>query len=294
MDRREIRQRAVASYLGLAIGDALGATTEFMTAREIQATHGVHRNIVGGGWLKLKPGRVTDDTEMALALGEAIIVSRGLDAKVVAEKFVEWMRKKPVDIGGTVRRGLQRYIVQGTLEAEYSDYGAGNGAAMRNLPVILATLENDDAFREWTVLQGRVTHNNAESDNGMLMLGELTRMAIMKGQAAPLQSIASTWIEKFKRFDYKKFRPNETDAYIVNTVRVALHFFFNTFDFESCLIGVVNQGGDADTNAALAGQLAGAFYGMDSIPARWLKKLDPAVKEKVEQQAEKLLDMFFD
>ena len=65
--------RALGAYLGLAVGDALGATVEFMLPREIRYQYGVHRDIIGGGWLKLKAGRVTDDTEMSLALGRALM-----------------------------------------------------------------------------------------------------------------------------------------------------------------------------------------------------------------------------
>jgi ADP-ribosylglycohydrolase len=78
-----VENRALAAYLGFAIGDALGATVEFMTKREVAAQYGVHREIVGGGWLKLAPGQVTDDTEMALALGRSIIRTGGLDARDV-------------------------------------------------------------------------------------------------------------------------------------------------------------------------------------------------------------------
>ena len=65
-----LESRAVAAYVSLAIGDALGATVEFMTPREIAAQYGSHDRIRGGGWLKLRPGQVTDDTTMALALGQ--------------------------------------------------------------------------------------------------------------------------------------------------------------------------------------------------------------------------------
>ena len=285
-----LRQRARAAYLGLAIGDALGATTEFMLPREIQSTHGLHRDITGGGWLRLKAGRVTDDTEMALALGRALVDAKGCDARAVADSFILWMRSRPADIGSTVRRGLQQYLSTGLTEAPYSPNAAGNGAAMRNLPVVIATLFDGAAFRRWTLAQARVTHHNGESDFGTLMLGELTRLAILKGQAAPLQSRGAALAAQNPVFDWKTFK-GETSGYIVDTVRVALHFFFNTYDFESCLIGVVNQGGDADTNAALAGPIAGAFYGMDATPRRWLKKLDPLAREAVEEQAERLVDL---
>ncbi|MDP2804662.1 MAG: ADP-ribosylglycohydrolase family protein, partial [Gallionellaceae bacterium] len=59
--------RATAAYLGLAIGDALGSTVEFMTPREIALQYGTHNTLRGGGWLHLKPGQVTDDTTMSLA-----------------------------------------------------------------------------------------------------------------------------------------------------------------------------------------------------------------------------------
>lgn len=290
MGTSEIRDRALAAYMGLAVGDALGATTEFMLPSEIRAAYGLHRHIIGGGWLRLRPGKVTDDTTISLALGDALIKVRGMDAKTVADAFVDWMRSKPPDIGSTVRSGLRRYILDGSLEAPMSDQAAGNGAAMRNIPVIMATLSDYDLFRQWTLSQCHITHNNKLSDAGALLLGELTRLAILHGQSARLHSRAAEWIKAFSVFDYSRYR-GETDGYIVNTVKTVLHFFFNTGDFESCLIGVVNQGGDADTNGALAGQIAGAFYGLDSIPHRWLGKIDPVVRGRIEQQSPQLVSI---
>lgn len=287
-----IRDQALASYLGLAIGDALGATTEFMTPREIQAQYKIHRNLIGGGWLHLKPGRVTDDTEMSLALGEAILEAGGMDAKVVAEKFTAWMRSKPVDIGSTVRLGIRNFISKGSTVAEPSEYAAGNGVAMRNLPVILTNLTDVNHLHSWTLTQGHITHNNEESDIGTLFLSDMTRLAILLGQSAPLKSMVLKWTGDYPKFHYYKYKGN-TDGYIVNTVRTVLHFFFNTGDFESCMIGIVNAGGDADTNGAIAGMLAGAFYGLDSIPERWIKKLDPDTKKKIETQVNALLDNWY-
>jgi len=89
--------RALGAYLGLAVGDALGATVEFMTPSEIRERHGVHRDILGGGWLRLRKGQVTDDTEMALALGRSILAEGRVEPRAVAEAFSAWMRGKPVD-----------------------------------------------------------------------------------------------------------------------------------------------------------------------------------------------------
>jgi ADP-ribosyl-[dinitrogen reductase] hydrolase len=135
-----LENRAVGTYLGLAVGDALGATVEFMLPREIRSLYGVHDRIRGGGWLRLPAGQVTDDTAMNLALGRAILESRSIEARSIARAFDRWMQSKPVDISNTVRRGILHYRSTGELRVPESCYDAGNGACMRVLPVALATL----------------------------------------------------------------------------------------------------------------------------------------------------------
>jgi len=148
--RAQLFDRALGAYLGLAIGDALGATVEFMTPREIRHQYGVHRDMVGGGWLRLKPGQVTDDTTMSLALGEALLQGqqqgRPFDVGLMAEAFVRWWRGKPVDCGNTCRRGIMRYLADGSVQGPPQAGDGGNGALMRNLPVALATLGRPSAW----------------------------------------------------------------------------------------------------------------------------------------------------
>ena len=173
-----VSERARAAYLSLAIGDALGATVEFLTPREIQQKHGVHRDILGGGWLRLKPGQVTDDTTMSLALGEAILNAGKLDAHTAAQAFDQWMRSKPVDIGNTVRRNLITFRKTGHPEAPPSEHDAGNGAAMRCLPVALACYGQPiETIKHASAAQAHVTHHNALSDAAcetlILMLHDL-------------------------------------------------------------------------------------------------------------------------
>jgi len=96
MLREELEKKAQAVFLGLAIGDALGATTEFMTPGEIRARYKVHQKIRGGGWLGIKPGQVTDDTEMSLAMSRALVAAGGWDLQGIAEEFLAWMRSKPI------------------------------------------------------------------------------------------------------------------------------------------------------------------------------------------------------
>ena len=123
----EIEQRAGAAFLGVAIGDALGATTEFMTPMEIRAKYGTLKKIVGGGWLHLKPGRVTDDTEMSLCIARAIRDSGGWDLTAIADQFAAWMKRRPIDIGATCARGIREFMHKGTLEVPFNEWDAGNG-----------------------------------------------------------------------------------------------------------------------------------------------------------------------
>lgn len=134
--------------------------------REIEHQYGTHRDVRGGGWLGLKPGQVTDDTTMALALGEAILAENGaVRADACARAFDAWMRAKPVDIGNTIRRNLITYRRTGNPVAPVSEHDAGNGAAMRVLPVALATLGQPEAVvRQAVRAQSHVTHNNPLSD----------------------------------------------------------------------------------------------------------------------------------
>lgn len=290
MDWDDIHKRALGAYLGLAIGDALGATVEFMTPREIQNTYGMHRKIIGGGWLKLKPGQVTDDTGMSLVLGDAIITANGFDPKAAADAFVIWLKSKPVDCGATCRRGIRRYMLNGSLEALPNEGDAGNGACMRNLPVALATLSDDGRFAQNTLAQCRITHNHPLSDAASLALGRMTQQLLMGGGLKACRTIANDLISEHPAFRFDPY-PKRASAYIVDTVQTVLYYFFRTDSFESCVTQVVNQGDDADTTGALAGMLSGAAYGVQNIPAHWLKKLDPKIAQAVEAQTEGLLKL---
>src|SRR3974390_2157849 len=99
MSELDVLDGALGAYLGFAIGDALGATVEFMTKSEIAARYGVHRDMIGGGWLKLRAGQITDDTEMSLALGRSLIRCGGLDLHDACEEFAAWLKSGPVEVG---------------------------------------------------------------------------------------------------------------------------------------------------------------------------------------------------
>ena len=287
-----ISDRAVAAYLGLAIGDALGSTVEFMTPREIGVEYGTHDTLRGGGWLKLKPGHVTDDTTMSLALGNAILAQKKVDALAAAQAFDNWMRAKPVDIGNTVRRNLLQFRKTGNPEAPYSDHDAGNGAAMRVLPVALATLGQTEAeIRAASRAQAHVTHHSAFSDAACECLIFMVQDALRGADKhVLLYTHADPLTERHSEFIFRAGRPsNNPSGYVVDTMQAVFQSFFDTADFRTCLINVVNRGGDADTTGAIAGMLAGALYGLESIPGVWLKSLDANVKSACTNQAQQLI-----
>ncbi|AWD21868.1 ADP-ribosyl-[dinitrogen reductase] hydrolase [Fuscovulum blasticum] len=280
--------RALAAYLGFAIGDALGATVEFMTRGEIAAKHGIHRTLTGGGWLNLPPGAVTDDTQMSLALGRSVLRCGGLDAADLCTEFAAWLQTGPADVGNTCRRGIRRFLRDGSTEGPPSEGDAGNGAAMRVLPVALATLGAPGRARDWTLAQARTTHHHPLSDDACLSLVAMVQ-ALVQGQGRPAaQALADALATRHRAFRFAPY-PGRASGYIVDTMQTLLHHYLTAGSFAETLIQTVNQGGDADTTGALAGMLAGATWGLQAIPDAWLAALDPAVGAEIRAQVPRLL-----
>jgi len=285
-----LAERAVAAYLGLAIGDALGATVEFLMPREIRNQYGVHRDILGGGWLRLRKGRVTDDTEMSLALGQSILSTGRVDALAVAEAFSDWMRTKPVDIGHTVRRGISLYRRTGVTEVPENEHDAGNGACMRVLPIALVTLGADLAtIAEANRIQAHVTHHNVLSDLGTVTVIRMVQTAVLGGTKADLKLLADGLVAESERYRYDRRRTENPSGFIVDTLRAVFQALFETDSFESALVDVVNRGGDSDTTGAILGMIAGPLYGLESFPKRWMNTLDKESARLCKAQAGDLL-----
>ncbi|MDR2689786.1 MAG: ADP-ribosylglycohydrolase family protein [Azoarcus sp.] len=296
-----LRDRACGAMLGLSIGDALGATVEFMTPREIQAQYGVHDRIRGGGWLRLKPGGVTDDTTMTLALADAWLEHAGgargdgqdieiPDAETCARAFDTWMRGKPVDIGHTVRRGIVRWRLSGSAITVPSD-DAGNGATMRCLPVALALFGGaPDSIVSATLAQARVTHNNPLTDAATLCVIDMVQIALRGGGQAALMERARQLAIEHPLFEFHGRRVDNPSAYIVDTMRVVFQGMAAFPAFEGAIIDIVNRGGDADTTAAIAGMMLGALAGQAALPRRWLDALDAAPRAACIAAATRLIE----
>ena len=283
----EIRGRAYATLLGSALGDALGATVEFCTQSEIRAQYGVLCKIVGGGWLKLKPGEVTDDTQMSLCIARSL-VAVGWSPPDIAERFAAWFKSWPVDVGNTCRRGIARYINYGTVAGPFNEGDAGNGAVMRVAPVALATLADGVLLERWAVEQGHITHNHPLSDAACILIGRLIHMGCTGQPLECMQRAMGSVIAQFPTFRFTPFRGLST-AYVVDTMQTVLHYFLSTRSFEECLVATVNQGGDADTTGAIAGAIAGAFYGPTQLPSHWVAKLAPELVSEIRDLSGRLV-----
>lgn len=230
---------------------------------------------------------------MALALGEAILSQQGrMETVAMAQAFDRWMQTKPIDIGHTVRRGILHFRQTGVPEMPPSEDSAGNGAAMRLLPVALACFGKDEMVTKQAIeQQAHITHNHPLSDLAChtlaLMVQDFlhghTLVEVLHQRAHPLASQQPLFGFRGKR------QIGNPSGYIVDTMRAVFQAFFDTDSFEDALIDVVNRGGDADTTGAITGMLAGACYGMEAIPKRWLEKLDPTIRQICEYQAEALL-----
>lgn len=266
MKREPNRNKVLGSLLGFAIGDAMGATTEFMTQREIYHRYGEVNDLIGGGWMHLRPGEVTDDTQMMTIVAKSRM--RGLETftKNCCSGFVDWLSRGPKDVGGACRAA----ILQGgrkspdewmrlSMERQEANQrlDLGNGAVMRALFLAL----NDEP--NLAVHQGRLTHNNPTSDRYIRDYCYAVSMALYS---------PNLWAGDGDRIELMA-----PTGHVENSVNNAIYWSFNALNFRDAIIGPVNHGGDADTIAALTGGIAGAYFGEDHIPRKWIDALDPQV-----------------
>jgi ADP-ribosyl-[dinitrogen reductase] hydrolase len=162
---------------------------------------------------------------------------------------------------------------------------------MRVLPAALATHAlGESEVRLAVRAQAHVTHHNPVSDAACEFIA-LAVQDFMRGE--PLRNVYRArirpLIDSFPEFAYRRRRRENPSGWIVETMQAVLQSLLDTGDFESCLVDVTNRGGDADTTGAIAGMLAGALYGLDAIPMRWRKALDPKVREACRAQARELV-----
>ncbi|MCK9904675.1 hypothetical protein CC117_23650 [Parafrankia colletiae] len=282
-------QRVRGALLGLAAGDALGATLEFMAPEEIRARHGVHTEITGGGPFGWRPGQGTDDTDLTIAVARTY--AEGYQLPTLAEHFLRWYRGRPRDIGRMTESSLKR-IARGEepLAAGAAALvaagggGAGNGSLMRALPTGLARAHPPTCSRESAEISA-VTHADPRCVHACvaytaivsaLIDGAPARAALQAGcDAVPpvrhrevdaaLATPAATRLDSLP-----------TSGYVIHSLATAVWALQQSAPLGDLLVAVVNRGDDADTTGAITGGLLGARDGADAVPDRWVRTLEYA------------------
>ena len=296
-----ISERYRGCLLGLAVGDAVGTTVEFQP----RGTFTPLIDMAGMGPFDLKPGEWTDDTSLALCLATSLVESEGFDARDQMDRYIDWYENGYLssngtcfDIGTTTRAALHRYKETGDPFSGSTDSNpAGNGSLMRLAPVVLFYYPDRERNLHFCGESSRVTHAAPECVDACCLFGDMLlraldgadRQTILLGSSGQL--VRSGSLKSIAQGDYFKKLENSIHGtgYVVESLEAALWSFWGSDSFESAILRAANLGDDADTTAAICGQIAGAYYGECGIPDRWLERL--VMKKEIGLLAERLNDL---
>lgn len=279
------RDRFRGCLLGLAVGDAVGTTVEFHPPGSFEPL----TDMVGGGPFRLLPGQWTDDTSMALCLATSLVECNGFDARDQMERYCRWADTgylsstgRCFDIGGTVASALRRFRQIGEPFAGSSDpLSAGNGCLMRLAPIPLFFFPDLEAAERFGAESCRTTHGATECVDACRLFARIISRALMgKTKDEVIFGDSGSFVGAGKIIAIAEGvygDKSETDicgsGYVVESLEAALWCFLYTDSFAQAILKAANLGDDADTTAAICGQLAGAYYGVSNIPAAWLERL---------------------
>jgi ADP-ribosyl-[dinitrogen reductase] hydrolase len=275
--------RAVGALVGLAVGDALGATLEGIKRDAAPPVS----DIVGGGPFDLRPGEWTDDTALALCLADSIMACQGLDQDDLLRRFSRWRRYGDnsctgscVGIGNTTSEAIRRFEKTENLISDLTaPEFAGNGSLMRLAPVAMYWhRERADALKAARD-QSLTTHSTPVAVEACAYFTDVLLDAI---EAEPKEHVLrlrpwptdedvgviarGSWIGK-QRSDI------QSSGYVIHTLEAALWSVSQSDNFRDAVVLAANLGDDADTVAAVTGQLAGAVWGVSNIPMAWINRL---------------------
>jgi ADP-ribosyl-[dinitrogen reductase] hydrolase len=286
-ERAALRDRYRGALLAAAAGAALGATLEFMTPEAIRKQHGQLRDIIGGGWLKVAPGEITDDTQMALCIARSLVERGAFDADDIAARFVAWRASQPKDIGNTTAHALEQ-LARGVpwqeagqrTHAAMRPNDASNGSIMRCAPIALYARADPTRNAQLSADASRITHANPLCVAASIALNAAIAALLDDPAADPLAIALAATDNKTLRAALSVVptcAPADLRAkgYVLDTVQAAFWAVTQHPTLEEAIIAGVNLGQDSDTTGAVAGALAGARWGMCSIPDRWLSVLQP-------------------
>jgi len=291
MDRYE---RILGGLFGVACGDALGGTLEFMSRDEIKRRYGYLKDIIGGGCWNLKPGEVTDDTMMTIAVAEGILDNPENPVEDIGKHFIKWYDSKPKDIGNIIRIALGEYKRNSDwMKVAYYAHqatggkSAGNGSLMRCLPVALYYIDVEKML-EITASQSVLTHYDQKATDACQFYNLLVYDYLNDKPKVPaIREHIEKYPEYKQVFQVSKEELKPT-GYVFDTLICALWCFINTSTFEDAVCEAANLGGDADTIAAITGGMAGVYYGFGAIPDRWKEKI--LVKEQLTSIAKRMIE----
>ncbi|NHZ36994.1 ADP-ribosylglycohydrolase family protein [Massilia rubra] len=295
------RDRYRGSLLGLACGDAVGTTVEFSPRGSFAPV----TDMTGGGPFRLKAGQWTDDTSMALCLAESFLTKGEFDPLDQINRYRNWCQWGYLsstgtcfDIGMTVQDALSRFSVSGNpYSGSTNPRSAGNGSLMRLVPAVLFAYPDRARVSQHAADSSRTTHGAPEAVQAcQLFAGILS--AALDGQPkeallanagfAPTEPTLAAMATG--AFLDKADSDIQGTGYAVDSLEAALWCFFHTDSYEAAVLRATNLGDDADTTAAISGQLAGAFYGVQGIPARWLDQI--SMRAEIDDMACRLFDRF--
>ncbi|WP_248928619.1 ADP-ribosylglycohydrolase family protein [Paenibacillus hamazuiensis] len=274
---------------GVAVGDALGGTTEFMTRKEIQQTHGYLTKMIGGGVWDLTPGEVTDDTMMTLCVAEGILENPHNPMTAIGERFLEWYRSNPKDIGNIIRRVLGTYKGNWYEAAFLADLdlgqSAGNGSLMRCLPVGLI-YPNVTDIEKISRMQSKMTHYDERCNQACEIYNRIV-FRLLNGES--LANAIGSEIADTEYEDLLEDEPAcEPSGFVVHTFRWVLHILLTSGSFTEAVQRAANVGGDTDTIAAITGGIAGVYYGFESIPREYSDVI--LIKERLDRLTERIIE----
>lgn len=297
-----MRDKIKGALYGVAIGDALGAPLEFMSEDQIARKHGRVTEMIGGGWLGVEPGEITDDTQMTLAVAQGIAANPEDPIEGIGKRFIEWERSRPKDIGATCARSIwnaahmnyltppneEQWRLAGRMTAKANrGRSGGNGALMRTVYPGLYYRNLEEA-KSIAARQAEMTHRDDLSTLACNLYTEMIYLLTEGGKAAGREIIAQVASNNRLTMAYFTLETGEglnPTGYVVDSFKCALWSITSTENAEDAIIEAANLGGDADTIGAIAGGLAGAIYGYSQLPNRWIQELDPQTRKELDRLA---------
>ena len=286
MEQRNIslKERYQGCLLGLAVGDAVGAPLEFKTRGRFTPITGM----VSGGKFKMAKGEWTDDTAMTLCLAQSLLDCDGFNASDQMEKYADWInigyfstRNRGFGIGQTVLQAMMKFNRnKDPFSGNTDPRSAGNGALMRLASIPMFYYPDKAQVKHYAVESSKTTHGANECLWANQLFASMITKAFDEQDKEEILSghqidNVSDGLLSIINCEYQDKQEDDIKGtgYVVESLEAALWCFYTTNTFKDAILRAANLGDDADTTAAICGQIAGAYYGVNNIPTHWLEYL---------------------